>query len=261
MFACFGAGTPARSAYHHWLARLAAAGEHGTDLAQVLASLPAEGESPFLAALPQAALANPDGPLAVIGHLDLAWSYGFCDVDKMSRGERHRRFHQLVADLVRGTRLGAAIENSLMRARNQVQHEIVIAADAAAADPAAGAEDPRHQLGHRWMIRQDLMGYIALGDPAVRVGVPARSRRRAAGPAPEVRPERAARAAVGAPAAGLTAEVIQAAVFDLIAGRATPDELAARHGVAPDTVVEWRRVYTDAGLRELASLVDRSSTR
>ncbi len=210
MFACFGAGTPARSAYHHWLAQLQAAGEHDGDLASVLASLPAEGEPPFLAALPQAALVNPDGPLAVIGHLDLAWSYGFCDVDKTSRGERYRRFHELVAQLVDGTRVGLALGGSLMRARNQVQNEIAIAADAAAAsDPAAGAddnprdatrggvndaasprhppkgghgqaspsiEDPRFQLGHRWMVRQDLAGYIALGDPAARIAVPARER-------------------------------------------------------------------------------------
>src|SRR5215468_642781 len=131
MFACFGAGTPAHSAYHHWLTRLATAGEHDGNLAPVLASLPAEGEPPFLAALPQAALANPDGPLAVIGHLDLAWSYGFFDLDKASRGERHRRFHELVAQLVKGTRVGLALGGSLMRARNQVQAEIVIATDAA----------------------------------------------------------------------------------------------------------------------------------
>jgi hypothetical protein len=264
MFACFGAGTPARSAYHHWLAGLAAAGEHDADLAQVMSSLPGDGESPFIAALPQAALANPRGPLAVIGHLDLAWSYGFCDVDKLSRGERHRRFHQLVVELVKGTRLGPAIDTSLMRRRNQLQHEIVVAADAAAADPAARAEDPRHPLGHRWMIRQDLMGYIALGDPAVRVGVPARSRRRASEPAPaEVRTEVAARAPApgAAPASDLPAEAIQAAVHDLLAGRATLDDLAARHGVAPAVVTEWRRVYTDAGLRALASLVASSATR
>jgi hypothetical protein len=255
MFSCFGAGTPAHSAYHHWLARLAAAGDPDTDLAAVLASLPAEGEPPFVAALPQAALANPDGPLAVIGHLDLAWSYGFCDVDKMSRGERHRRFHQLVAELVKGTRLGPAIDTSLMRARNQIQNEIVVAVDAAAADPAR-AEDPRHQLGHRWMVRQDLMAYIALGDPAVRVRVPARDRRRAVEPAPA---ELHTASADAAPPA-LTAEAIQAAVHDLIAGRATLDELAARHGVAPAAVAAWRQVYTDAGLRAVASLAAASSS-
>ena len=176
LFACFGAGTPRSSAYHPWLARLAAHGEHDEDLGAVLASLPGEGEPAFLAALPQAALANPEGPLAVIGHLDLAWSYGFCDLDKMSRGERHRRFHELVAQLVKGTRVGLALSGSLMRARNQVQTELVVAAADAAAGGDAGTVDPQVRLGHRWMVLQDLAGYVALGDPAARVG--ARSARR-----------------------------------------------------------------------------------
>lgn len=172
MFACFGAGTPRHSAYHPWLARLAADGEHDDDLAAVLASLPGEGEPAFVAALPQAALANPDGPLAIIGHLDLAWSHGFCDLDKMSRGERHRRFHELVAQLVKGSRVGLALSGSLMRARNQVQTELVVAA---ADDARAGTEgtdrpaDQRIRLGHRWMVLQDLAGYVALGDPAARI--------------------------------------------------------------------------------------------
>lgn len=254
MFACFGAGTPAHSAYHHWLARLSAGGEHAGDLAQVLASLPAEGEPPFIAALPQAALASPDGPLAVIGHLDLAWSYGFCDLDKMSRGERHRRFHELVAQLVKGTRVGLALGGSLMRARNQVQAEIAIADDAAAAAVAGAGDDPRLRLGHRWMVMQDLAGYIALGDPAARIATPARASLRpepAAAPAADLR---TAPAAAGPAGAGLTAEAIQAAVHDLIAGRATTDELAARHGVPAAAVAAWRRIYTDAGLRAVAGL-------
>jgi hypothetical protein len=261
MFACFGAGTPAHSAYHHWLARLAAAGEHDADLAPVLASLPAEGEPAFLAALPQAALANPDGPLAVIGHLDLAWSYGFCDLDKMSRGERHRRFHELVAQLVKGTRVGLALGGSLMRARNQVQAEIVIADDAAAAaDPAAG--DPRARLGHRWMVLQDLAGYIALGDPAARIAAVARASQRAEPPpVAEVRTAAASAPAAAASGPALTAEAIQAAVHDLLAGRATLDELAARHGVTAAAVAEWRRVYTEAGLRAVAPLAGTASTR
>jgi hypothetical protein len=177
LFACFGAGTPRSSAYHPWLARLAAHGEHDEDLGAVLASLPGDGEPPFLAALPQAALANPEGPLAAIGHLDLAWSYGFCDLDKMSRGERHRRFHELVAQLVKGTRVGLALSGSLMRARNQIQTELAVAAaDAAAAGDGDGPVDPQVRLGHRWMVLQDLAGYVVLGDPAARVG--ARSSRR-----------------------------------------------------------------------------------
>jgi hypothetical protein len=265
MFACFGAGTPAHSAYHPWLARLSQHGEHVEDLSSVLISLPGAGEPAFVAALPQAALANPDGPLAVIGHLDLAWSYGFHDIDKMSRGERHRRFHELVAQLVRGSRVGLALTGSLARARNQIRTELVIAADAEAREGQM-APERRARLAHRWMVLQDLDGYIALGDPAARMAVSGASARAHGGVAAAVEPAgpihvttRDAIAPSATPAtlstAVIDAAAIQAAVHDLIAGSATLAELAGRYGVDPATVAEWRRVYTDAGLRAVSELV------
>lgn len=252
MFACFGAGTPRLSAYHHWLARLQQAGEHEEDLSSVLISLPDEGEPPFLAAQAQAALANPAGPVAIIGHIDLAWSYGFHDLEKMSHGERHRRFHEIVAQLVKGTRVGLALGGSLMRTRTQILAELAIAADAEA---RAGQEllDQRVRLGHRRLALQDLDGYIALGDPAARLAA-TRPEARARGEAsvPAVAPNLYVE-----PSAALDGDAIQTAVHDLIADRATVDELAVRHGVAAATVEAWRRVYTDAGLRAVSALAAR----
>jgi hypothetical protein len=262
MFACFGAGTPRRSSYHHWLARLQQHGEHEEDLSSVLISLPEAGEPPFLAAQAQAALANPAGPVAIIGHVDLAWSYGFHDLDKMSQGERHRRFHEVIAQLVKGGRVGLALGGSLMRARNQVQAELAIAADS---EVRSGMlPDQRVRLGHRWMALQDLDGYIALGDPAARLAE-ARPEARARGGAAAAAPAPAIELISGsaglpssdppAPTATtLDAGAIQTAVHDLIAGRATVEELAARHGVPPATVDRWRRVYTEAGLRAVSAL-------
>jgi hypothetical protein len=273
MFACFGAGTPRHSAYHPWLARLQAHGEFDDDLASVLVSLPGERELPFIAALPQAALANPGGPLAIIGHLDLAWSYGFQDIEKMSRGERHRRFHELVAQLVRGSRVGLALGGSLMRARNQVQTELAIAAAAEARAGQEGIDErsgiARAALGHRWMVLQDLDGYIVLGDPAARMAVAEPGVRARDGAAAAVEPAGPVEISTrGAPAPAAThsaptidAGAIQAAVHDLIAGSATLDQLAARSGVPPATIAEWRRVYTDAGLRAVAELVARTRER
>jgi hypothetical protein len=257
MFACFGAGTPRISAYHHWLRRLQAHGEHADDLAPVKASLPGDGEPPFLAKAAQAALANPAGPLAIISHLDLAWSYGFCDLEKMSQGERHRRFYEVVAQLVKGTRVGLAMD-SLRSERSKVRAEIMAAVDAEARGEAM--EDHQARLGHRWMMLQDLDGYVALGDPAARLQVArAQARKRgaaAAAPAPE---RSGAVELVSAPASasapGIDPGAIQRAVHELIAGRATAEQLATTHGVAPAIVEEWRRVYTEAGLRAVAALV------
>lgn len=263
MFACFGAGTPRLSAYRHWLGRLQEHGEHADDLAPVVASLPGEGEPPFLAAAAQAALANPAGPVSIISHLDLAWSYGFCDLEKMSQGERHRRFYEVVAQLVKGTRVGLAMD-SLRSERSKVRAEIVAAVDAETRGEAMA--DHRARLGHRWMLLQDLDGYLALGDPAARLQVArASARQRGAAAAPEQsgavelvsRPGTSAAPAAPAPGAAAPAidpGAIQRAVHELIAGRATTEQLAATHGVAPAVVEEWRRVYTEAGLRAVAAL-------
>jgi hypothetical protein len=172
-FACFGVATPTRSAYHHWLSRLREMGEFGEDLESVLISLPRNGAPPFLAALPKAVLANPDGPLAVIGHIDLAWSHAFQDIEKTSGGERHRRFAGLLDTMLRGRRVGLALAD-LQRARNLVKTDLTTAADGAVRARVAGEHRPdeRLRLGQRWMLHQDLDGYALLGDPAARLPAP-----------------------------------------------------------------------------------------
>ena len=59
------------------LAQLSSESAFSGSVAAVLKSLPESGQRPFLAALPQAALSNPEGPLGVLAHMDLAWTYAF----------------------------------------------------------------------------------------------------------------------------------------------------------------------------------------
>lgn len=182
-FACFGAGTPSVSAYRHWLSRLKKNGQFGGRIEPVLASLPADGDPPFIAALPKAVLASPDGPLGVIGHIDLAWSYSFQDLDKQTDQERHRRFQPLLGQMARGSRVGVALD-ALLRAREQIKTDITVSADieARAQELGEAAPDDRIRLGHRWMLHQDLDGYVLLGDPAARLSIdPKRRPRRPAG--------------------------------------------------------------------------------
>ena len=107
MFACYGAGTPDRSRFHHWLAHLAQLGKFRGSVDAVLAGLPRAGERPFVAELPRTLLANPDGPLAFLGHLDLAWSYAFMEMDD-SKAKRPAKFYNVLRSLVRGDRAGIA---------------------------------------------------------------------------------------------------------------------------------------------------------
>ncbi len=162
-FACFSAGTPARSNYEPWLRQLSETDESAR---QAFASLPHREERPFIAALPQAVLANPNGPLAVVGHVDLAWSYSFSD---QGRGTPER-FVGILKSLTEGSRAGPALSH-LLRYLNEANNSLVtLHAQEEAARAAGGSSvvNP-HALAELWMRRQDLAGYMLLGDPAVRL--------------------------------------------------------------------------------------------
>lgn len=169
MLACYGAGTPSQSAYRHWLEALSKAGQYAGAASKVLDGLPKDGEPPFVAALPQAALANPHGPLAFFGHIDLAWTYSFLDLDTGSAVQRPGKFVQIVAELLKGSRCGLALQ-ALSRAFDEVNTELTALYDRAASGDAA-SDANKARLGHLWMLRQDLAGYILLGDPAARMSV------------------------------------------------------------------------------------------
>lgn len=167
MLACYGAGTPDASVYHRWLAELAAAGRYYGRPDDVL---PRPGARPFVAALPQAALANPGGPLAFIGHVDLAWSYGFQDLD----GRTVSRPGRLIAGmrgLLRGDRAGVAMRE-LARGVGMANAEITCLEEESAHVEMSRAE--RVRRAHLWMLRHDLAAYILLGDPAARLPLAAR---------------------------------------------------------------------------------------
>lgn len=164
MIACFGAGTPADSAYLPWLQALAQRGGEGQAAGEVLRSLPRAGEPPFLAALPQAALANPRGPLAVIGHVDLAWSFAFMDG---GRGSRASRIFGAQRALLAGSRAGVALD-SLMQAYREANDDLSAGYQLQREASARGREylgDTR-KVAQLWMRRNDLRGYLLLGDPA-----------------------------------------------------------------------------------------------
>ncbi len=169
MLACYGAGTPRASAYRHWLAALAEAGQFRGKVDAVLAGLPRPDERPFTAALPQAVLANPDGPLAFMGHIDLAWTYGFQELDSGATN-RPARYMAITRAILKRDRVGVAMRE-LLRFFDQTNIELTSLYDQEAQARAMNLpyqSDPARQ-GHLWMLRQDLAAYVLLGDPAVRL--------------------------------------------------------------------------------------------
>lgn len=210
MFACFGAGTPTRSRFHHWLSQLASAGQFRGRPDTVLASLPKGDQRPFIAALPQAALASPYGPIAFVGHLDLAWTYSFMDIEQGKSKGRPEKYYNILKSLFRGDRVGVALQE-LERFYNDKNQELTDLYDLAEEAAQRGTPDAlnRAKIGHLWMVRQDLAGYILLGDPAVQLPLTRRAKpsrghsaaevRAAAPPEPAQAPALAAASATAPP--------------------------------------------------------------
>lgn len=215
MFACFGAGTPTSSAYAFWMNRLATSGRPQPDLRGALALA-----QPFIADLPQRALANPEGPLGFIGHVDLAWTYSFSDDDDPLRA-RPGRFMRVLAAALGGQPIGAAFaELSRFVAETDAALAGAYADEAASPGDTAGA--PRR--ARLWMTRQDLAGFILLGDPAARLPV---------GAAPKA-----------------DAEPLGRAVEQVLGGKSVP-EAAAANGVDAAALEQAVAAFRAAGRRAL----------
>lgn len=168
-FACFSVGTPRLSAYTPWLQQLSAATpELAPTLKEVLAR---EGTRPFISRLPQAALANPNGPLAVMGHVDLAWA---CSFNDRGRGTPSRFFEVLEA-LVEGQRTGPAL-HTLLRHANEASTDLTLLYQQEERALRTGGPSPVDPMerAQRWMLRHDLAGYVQLGDPAVQLPLAAK---------------------------------------------------------------------------------------
>ncbi len=251
-YACFSAGTPSRSAYHHWLHQLKSEGEYDDALAPILAGL---SSRPFVAALPQAALANPRGPLAVIGHIDLAWTSSYQDPDGRNRPSR---FTGLLRGLANRCRAGLGLY-ALTRFATEMDvslaHLLDLEEEARVAREVRPPE-PVHRA-HLWMVRQDLSGFVLLGDPAVRLPLSLAKAKEA--------PEPLRREPVHALTEPRAADEgsMEEAVLALLMGEAAARDIAARHGVSLGTLRKWESVYREAGraaLKQWGSR-ERSSSR
>lgn len=267
-FACFSAGTPAKTAYEHWLQSLKDAGMKvkQSDIDAVLTSLAQES---FVAALPQAALANPDGPLAVMGHVDLAWTFSFQDGSKKFRPSR---FHGIFQGLVDHSRVGCSFYD-LQRVFVDANADLtnMINEDERARQrntPLADAATRPLKKAGLWMLRQDLTAYVLLGDPAARLAAPATpeevrtvpsivtTKASSAAPSADVKPEPSASAGdtptfAETPIATKSLATvdparIEDAVFATVGGEAM-EAIAKHFGVARGDLDAWVAAYRKGG--------------
>jgi Peptidase family C25 len=146
VFACFGGGCPDKDSYFF------------TPGGESIPLTPA----PIVASLPQALLAR--GALAVIAHVDRAFSYGFEDVTGTPQEQLLRSPLEL---LMKGQRAGLAADPlNLQWSALAAQLGLALGGN------LPGNPQPTSALvANLYIARDDARNYIVLGDPAVRLRI------------------------------------------------------------------------------------------
>jgi hypothetical protein len=156
-FACFGYGTPAESDYSHWLGEV----ELNT-------------ESDFISALPKRLLANPQGPIAFIGHVDTAWLHGFDDPDFPGMADvwspRIEPFKRAVDSLLGAQPSGHSM--APMSTRYDVYNAFLTNTYDRIQRKKPLPADFDKRLVTQFITRSDAQNYMVLGDPAARLRIP-----------------------------------------------------------------------------------------
>lgn len=145
-FACYSGGTPARDSFPHRASPLA------------------QPPRPWLAHLPQALLAAPEGgAVAAIVHIDRAWTTSFL---WPGAGPQIQLFRHTVRRILKGHRLGLALEG-ISETYAEVVSDLERELDEATLDDPASLLE----IALLWTTASDLGGFLLLGDPAVRAPV------------------------------------------------------------------------------------------
>jgi hypothetical protein len=161
-FACYGAGTPHQDSY----------AKRALGLRSTLAP------HAFLADLPKRLLSHPKGgALAVVGHVDRAWSYSF---DWKGAASSTTTFESILFKLLNGGTLGHALDDMNLR---YAEFATLLSSEL-----EDGWDPDLSHLARLWTAHNDARGYAIIGDPAVRLPVAKKGATAAERPAIEALP-------------------------------------------------------------------------
>jgi hypothetical protein len=153
LFACYGAGTRAQSDFVRYMPT--------KKRQQQLKAI--QGQEDFVAYLPKALLASPQGgALAIVGHVDPAWIHSF--TSPVTGERRIDPFGFALARLLRGNPVGFAV-----RAFNDKYANFSTALLSIIEKQESGQVPDPARFSDLWICRNDAQNYVIIGDPAVRL--------------------------------------------------------------------------------------------
>lgn len=144
LFACYGAGCPQQDEFIFDEAK----------------GRPQIAPFPFIAQFPQQLLLN--GALAVLGHVERAWTYSFSSAEGAKA--QIQPFMDVLGRLLEGKRAGDATDQF-----NVIQGARAMTLTEELEEIKFGKVPDPTELSAMWMARNDARNYALLGDPAVRL--------------------------------------------------------------------------------------------